>query len=114
MRMRLVLVGHGMVGHRLLAELSASGVIAELDVTVFGEEPRLAYDRVALSSFFDGASADDLGLVEPGFAERHGVRIVSGDPVVLIDRGRRAVTTASGEEVSYDHVVLATGSAPFV
>jgi nitrite reductase (NADH) large subunit len=114
MRMRLVLVGHGMVGHRLLVELAAAGVLGELDVTVFGEEPRPAYDRVALSSFFDGASADDLGLVEPGFAERHGVRIVTGDAVTTLDRGRRTVMTASGEEVAYDHLVLATGSSPFV
>ena len=114
MRMRVVLVGHGMVGHRLLVELADAGVLGDLDVTVFGEEPHPAYDRVALSSFFDGATADDLGLVEPGFADRHGVRLVTGDPVVRVDRARRTVLTASGEEAAYDRLVLATGSFPFV
>ena len=113
MRMRLVIVGHGMVGHRVLVELAERDVLGDLDVTVFGEEPRPAYDRVALSSFFDGATEDDLGLVEPGFADRHGVRIVAGEPVVGIDRDRHVVRTATGE-TPYDHLVLATGSAPFV
>ena len=114
MSMRLVVIGHGMVGHRLLTELAATGALGTMDVTVFGEEPRLAYDRVALSSFFDGASEDDLCMVEPGFAAEHGVRIVGGDPVVDIDRDAMKVTAASGETVAYDHLVLATGSSAFV
>ncbi len=103
-----------MVGHRLLTELADREVLADLDVTVFGEEPRLAYDRVALSSYFDGADEDQLCVVAPGFAETHGVRIVSGDPVVSIDRAAQVVTSASGEMVAYDHLVFATGSSAFV
>ena len=114
LRTRLVVVGHGMVGHRLLTELAEREVLDRFDVTVFGEEPRQAYDRVALSSFFDGATADDLSVVVPGFAETHGVRVVSGDAVVAIDRSAQTVTAASGEVALYDHLVLATGSSPFV
>ncbi len=103
-----------MVGHRLLTELASRGALDSLAVTMFGEEPRPAYDRVALSSYFDGVSEDELGLVEPGFAEANGIRIVAGDPVVAIDRSERTVAAASGEVVPYDHLVLATGSSPFV
>ena len=57
--LRLVVIGNGMVGHRLLTELAETGALEHVEVTVLGEEPRTAYDRVALSSFFDGRSAED-------------------------------------------------------
>src|ERR1051325_7721283 len=53
-RATLVVVGHGMVGQRLLASLADAGLTRKFEVVIFGEEPRLAYDRVALSSLFDG------------------------------------------------------------
>lgn len=114
MRTRLVVVGHGMVGHRLLTELLGRDALDRFAVTVFGDEPRRAYDRVALSSLFDGATEEQLSVVEPGFAESHGVRLVTGDAVVAVDRAARTVTAGSGEVVAYDHLVFATGSSPFV
>jgi nitrite reductase (NADH) large subunit len=112
--LRLVVVGNGMVGHRLLTELAERGALARLDVTVLGGEPRPAYDRVALSSWFDGRDATALNLVEDGFFDRHGIRLLLGDPAVAIDRDRRVVTTASGAALPYDRLVLATGARPFV
>src|SRR5690606_5633922 len=100
---RLVVVGNGMVGHRLLTELAGRGALDHLHVTVVGGEPRPAYDRVALSSFFEGRSADDLSMVEEGFFEAHGIDLVLADPVVTVDRQSHAVTTASGRTVPYDH-----------
>ena len=86
-----VVVGNGMVGHRLLTELATSGALAHLEVTVIGAEPRTAYDRVALSSFFEGRSAEDLSMVDGDFFADHGIRLVLGDDVVGIDReGRRS------------------------
>ncbi len=114
MRTRLVVVGYGMVGHRLLTELLGRDALDRFAVTVFGDEPRRAYDRVALSSLFDGATEEQLSVVEPGFAESHGVRLVTGDAVVAVDRAARTVTAGSGEVVAYDHLVFATGSSPFV
>lgn len=113
-RPRIVVVGNGMVGHRLLTSLVDLGVIGQLDLTVLGEERRAAYDRVALSSLFDGLTAEDLSLVEDGFFERHHIDCRLGDPVVSIDRTARTVHTASGLVLPYDHLVLATGSSPFV
>ncbi|SAL25425.1 nitrite reductase [NAD(P)H] large subunit [Caballeronia sordidicola] len=111
--MKIVVIGHGMVGHKLLeclAETAGHG----LDITVLCEEPRPAYDRVHLSEFFSGKTAHDLSLVEAGFFERENVRLELNAKAVSIDRAARTVTVSSGEVLSYDKLVLATGSYPFV
>ena len=67
--MKVVVIGHGMVGHKLVECLAESGM-RDLEVTVLCEEARPAYDRVHLSEFFSGKSAEDLSLVQAGFFER--------------------------------------------
>ena len=67
--MKIIVIGHGMVGHKLV-ECLAQDAAHGLDITVLCEEPRPAYDRVHLSEFFSGKSAEDLSLVSPGFFER--------------------------------------------
>ena len=109
-----MVVGHGMVGHRLLEELVALGAHERWAIAVFGEEPVAAYDRVRLSAVFDGVDPGDLCVVAPGFAEAHGIDVVVGEEVVAVDRTERTVATARGRVEPYDHLVLATGSAPFV
>lgn len=112
--MKLIVIGHGMVGHKLL-ECIAANAAGALQVTVLGEEPRPAYDRVHLSEFFSGKSADDLSLVEPGFFGRHAqFDLRLNAPVASIDRDAHTVTLATGETFPYDKLVLATGSRPFV
>lgn len=111
--MKIVVVGHGMVGHKFLESLADSG-LAEAQVTVLCEEPRAAYDRVHLSAFFSGTSADELSLVEPGFFERTGFTLRLAARAASVDRRARTVTTADGEVLPYDKLVLATGSVPFV
>ena len=109
---KIVVVGHGMVGHKFIETLAANGVA--LDVTVLCEEPRPAYDRVQLSAYFSGKTAEDLSLVEDGFFERCGHKLMLGDAAVSIDREARTVTTRTGAVLPYDALVLATGSYPFV
>ena len=104
---RVVVVGHGMVGHRFV-ELAAA--VPGVAVTAFGEEPRPAYDRVHLSDYFSGASARDLGLAPPPSSAT--VHVAEG--VVDVDRASKCVHTAGGRQVYYDVLVLATGSYPFV
>ncbi len=111
--MKIIVVGHGMVGHKFLESLEASGM-AKAQVTVLCEEPRPAYDRVHLSSFFAGKSADDLTVVEPGFFERTGFSLRLAARAAQIERRNKTVTTVDGEVLSYDKLVLATGSNPFV
>ncbi|MYZ50582.1 nitrite reductase large subunit NirB [Malikia spinosa] len=111
--MNIVVIGHGMVGHKFLESLAEAG-LREAQVTVLCEEPRPAYDRVHLSEFFAGKSAEDLSLVEPGFFERSGISLRLAAQAASIDRAARLVTTRSGEQLPYDKLVLATGSSPFV
>ncbi|MBB5470906.1 nitrite reductase (NADH) large subunit [Paraburkholderia sp. CI2] len=111
--MKIIVIGHGMVGHKLV-ECLAQRAAHDLDITVLGEESRPAYDRVHLSEFFSGKTADDLSLVEPGFFERHGVQMKLNARAVAVDRDARTVTVATGETLPYDRLVFATGSYPFV
>jgi nitrite reductase (NADH) large subunit len=111
--MKIAVIGHGMVGHKFLEQLEALGV-ADAEVTVLCEEPRPAYDRVHLSAFFSGTTADELSLVEPGFFERSGFTLRLAAKAASIERRTNTITTADGEQLVYDKLVLATGSAPFV
>ena len=111
--MNVVVIGHGMVGHKLL-ECLLDDASAALHVTVLCEEPRPAYDRVHLSEFFSGKSAEDLSLVKPGFFDRENVLLRLNAKAVSIDREAHTVSISTGETLSYDKLVLATGSSPFV
>ncbi|MBP2703648.1 nitrite reductase large subunit [Microbispora sp. RL4-1S] len=104
---RLVVVGYGPTAHRLVETLLDRGFTGA--VTVFGEEPRPAYDRVALTSYLDGKTLEDLTYPVPD-----GVSLRVGERVTAIDRDNREVVTDAGAREPYDLLVLATGSAPFV
>jgi nitrite reductase (NADH) large subunit len=110
---KLVVIGNGMVGQRLLEAVIAADA-NRYDITVLCEEPRAAYDRVQLSSFFSGKSADDLSLVPEGFFANSKIKLHLNDRAVSIDRAAKRVTTSSGKDIGYDRLVLATGSYPFV
>ncbi|MEM7325979.1 MAG: FAD-dependent oxidoreductase, partial [Actinomycetota bacterium] len=121
---RVVVIGNGMVGQRFADELMARDALAApgaarsghtgIRLTVIGAETRPAYDRVALSSYFDGASAEDLSLADPDRMAQAGVDIRLGTEVTSIDRGERLLLLDDGSTVPYEQLVLATGSAPFV
>jgi nitrite reductase (NADH) large subunit len=113
-RGRLIVAGHGMVAQRFLEELVARGGLSRWNVQVLCEEPRPAYDRVALSSFFAGATAEDLSVTPAGFFAEHGIDLCLNEGAAEIDRERQLVTTTDGRDLVYDALVLATGSYPFV
>ncbi|MFC7374697.1 MULTISPECIES: nitrite reductase large subunit NirB [unclassified Brachybacterium] len=108
MTARILVIGAGMVAHRLADSLSARADAA-YTLTILGDEGRHPYDRVGLTRFFDGEDADALSL-ERTVLEDPRITLVAGDPAEHIDRDRRSVGTRSGEEFGYDHLVLATGS----
>ena len=83
--MKIAVIGHGMVGHKFLEQLHELG-LSQAQVTVLCEEPRPAYDRVHLSEFFAGKTAEDLSLVEPGFFERTGFSLKLAARAVAIER----------------------------
>lgn len=111
--MKIIVAGHGMVGHKFLEELHQLQITGA-EVTVLCEEPRPAYDRVHLSEFFAGKSAEDLSLVEPDFFEKTGFDLKVKSCVTSINRWEKTVATRDGNTFSYDKLVLATGSYPFV
>uniref|UniRef100_UPI0028990160 FAD-dependent oxidoreductase n=1 Tax=Janthinobacterium sp. TaxID=1871054 RepID=UPI0028990160 len=111
--LKIVVLGHGMVGHKFLERLALENN-TRLSVTVLCEEPRAAYDRVHLSEFFSGKSADDLSLVAPGFFEQGNVVLKLNARAIAVDRAAKTVTVSTGDILPYDKLVFATGSTPFV
>ncbi|MCD9872500.1 nitrite reductase large subunit NirB [Streptomyces guryensis] len=110
----IVLVGHGMVGQRFLEALAERGLTATHRVVVLCEEPRPAYDRVALTSYFSGRTPEDLSMTDMEFINDHGIELYVGDPAETVDREAKKVTARSGKVFEYETLVLATGSFPFV
>src|SRR3954468_7201100 len=111
-KQRIVVIGNGMVGQRFLEQLVRRN--ADAEVTVFGEEPRPAYDRVQLTSFFSGKSAADLNIAEKGVLEKAAVTLRLNDAVLSVDALNKVVRSTRYKAVPYDKLIFATGSYPFV
>ncbi|MBM7061901.1 nitrite reductase large subunit [Pseudomonas sp. UL073] len=109
----LIVIGNGMVGHHCVEQLIERGALGHYQVHVYGEERQRAYDRVHLSEYFGGKDAEALALGDAELYARHGVHLHLDEAVLEIDRERKQVVTRSGRR-SYDRLVLATGSYPFV
>ena len=113
-KQRLVVVGNGMAGMRTVEELLKVDA-GMYDITVFGLEPRVNYNRILLSPVLAGEKGPEEIVLHPrAWYEEHGITLHAGDPVVAIDRCRRTVRARSGLEVGYDRLLLATGSSPFI
>ncbi|MFD1470480.1 nitrite reductase large subunit NirB [Hymenobacter caeli] len=108
----VVVIGNGMVGYKFCEKLLAKSTAFNL--VVFGEEPRVAYDRVHLSEYFGGKTADDLLMAPQQWYHDHGIALHLGDAVQEIDRASQTVHSRGGLVQSYDYLVLATGSSAFV
>ncbi|WP_291429225.1 nitrite reductase large subunit NirB [Deinococcus sp.] len=107
----VVIIGSGMVGHRLVEQLRAQASAQALNITVLSEESRLAYDRVHLSSHLDDPQPD-LSLATDADYAAQGVNVVYGR-ATDVNLETREVTVA-GRTLTYDALVFATGSVPFV
>jgi nitrite reductase (NADH) large subunit len=108
----VVVIGNGMVGYKFCEKLLAKSTAFNL--VVFGEEPRVAYDRVHLSEYFGGKTADDLLMAPKQWYHDNGIVLHLGDAVQEIDRASHTVHARSGLVQPYDYLVLATGSSAFV
>ena len=108
----VVVIGNGMVGYKFCEKLLAKSTAFSL--VVFGEEPRVAYDRVHLSEYFGGKTADDLLMAPKQWYHDHNITLHLGDPVQEIDRASQTVHSRGGLVQPYDYLVLATGSSAFV
>ena len=108
----IVVVGNGMVGYKFCEKLVSRS--AQFNIIVFGEEPRIAYDRVHLSEYFNGKSADDLSLSTLSWYADNGISLHLDDPIQEINRIDKTVHSLKGTVIKYDYLILATGSSPFV
>src|ERR1700680_5063822 len=110
----VVVIGNGMVGHRFCERLAELNPEQEFKIVTFCEEPRPAYDRVNLTKYFDHRKAEKLALTSTAWYEENGITLCVGDRAIEIDRVKRVVRSAKGQEIAYDTIVLATGSVPFM
>ncbi|MGV8939617.1 MAG: nitrite reductase large subunit NirB [Allorhizobium sp.] len=114
MTQKLVIIGNGMAPGRMLEELFEIAPGA-YEVTIFNAEPRVNYDRIMLSPVLSGEKAfEDIIIHGDEWYAQHGVCLHKGARVAKIDRESKTVTAESGITASYDKLVIATGSSPFI
>ena len=94
-RRDVVVVGHGMVGHRFVEALRARDRDARWRITVLAEESDAAYDRVGLTSYAEHWDRSRMALPGNGYDGDDSVSVVLGDPVTRINRGAKFVTTTT-------------------
>ncbi len=112
--MNIIVIGNGMVGYKFCEKLIAKATSQQFKITVFGEEIRPAYDRVHLSEFFAGKSAEDLSIAPASWYAENNITLHLGDPIAQINRTAKTVDSHKGLTLPYDILILATGSAAFV
>jgi nitrite reductase (NADH) large subunit len=112
--MNILIIGNGMVGYKFCEKLIAKSNPNQFNITVFGEEVRPAYDRVHLSEYFAGKSAEDLSMAPATWYAENNITLHLGDPIAQINRNEKTVDSHKGLTVPYDILILATGSAAFV
>jgi nitrite reductase (NADH) large subunit len=111
---KIIVVGNGMVGFKFCEKFVAKSGQEKYQITVFGEEPRRAYDRVHLSEYFAGKTADDLSMSTATWYEENNIILNTSELVTDIHKENKTITTHLEKTHSYDYLVLATGSAAFV
>lgn len=114
-KQRLVIIGNGMVGARLVEDVLARRGSDLFDIIMFGEEPYGNYNRILLSGVLAGThDPKDIFINPLSWYEEMGVTLHSGSRVNRIDRAAKMVYAANGIAEQYDKLVIATGSTPFV
>jgi nitrite reductase (NADH) large subunit len=111
---RLVVIGNGMAGCRAVEEILARDP-GRYAIVIFGAEPRVNYNRIMLSPVLAGEkSFDEIVINDAAWYANNAITLISGDPVVLIDRATQTVVAKSGRIEPYDRLLIATGSDPFI
>lgn len=116
MKSKLVLIGNGMAGAKLLEELMLSSP-AHYDITVFGNEPYGNYNRIMLSPLLAGEKTlDEIMIFDRPWYEQNNITLHAGPnkAITKIDRIHKTVITQDGTVTPYDRLIVATGSRPFI
>jgi nitrite reductase (NADH) large subunit len=111
---KIIVVGNGMVGYKFCEKFISKSGQEKYQITVFGEEPRRAYDRVHLSEYFAGKTADDLSMSTSNWYEENNIILNTSELITDIHKENKTITTHLEKTHSYDYLVLATGSSAFV
>ncbi len=112
--LKVIVVGNGMVGYKFCEKFISKSGHENYQIIVFGEEPRRAYDRVHLSEYFTGRSADDLSMSTLSWYQENNIILNTSELVTGLDKENKTITTHLGNTLQYDYLVLATGSSAFV
>lgn len=111
---KLVIIGNGMAPGRMLEHLLEAAP-DRYQITIFNAEPRVNYDRIMLSPVLSGEKAyEEIVIHGDGWYIKHGITLYKGHKIVAIDREAKTVTSSHGVVESYDKLVIATGSVPFI
>jgi nitrite reductase (NADH) large subunit len=114
MKQKLVIIGNGMAPGRMLEHLLELAP-DQFEVTIFNAEPRVNYDRIMLSPVLSGEKTfEEIVIHGDGWYIKHNITLYKGYKIKAIDRAAKTVTSESGLTVSYDKLVIATGSVPFI
>ena len=111
---KLVLVGNGMAGVRTVEEILKAAP-EKFEITIFGSEPHPNYNRILLSKVLQGdTDVKDITLNDWEWYKTNNITLYSGETVVKADPDRKVVISDKGRIESYDELILATGSVPFI
>jgi len=113
-KLKLVVVGNGMAGCRAVEELLVRDP-DRYEISIFGAEPEVNYNRIMLSPVLAGETTfDEIVINGRDWYDQNNIDLHAGDEVIAIDRANKMISTASGGRFPYDRLLLATGSLPFI
>ncbi|RKL67413.1 nitrite reductase large subunit [Salipaludibacillus neizhouensis] len=111
---KLVMIGNGMAGVRSIEEILKRDP-QKYEITVIGDEPHPNYNRIMLSNVLQGKTVlDEIIINDLSWYEENKITLLTGERVVTIDRTEKIIKTDKGNVVSYDELILATGSDSFI
>ena len=114
-KQRLVVIGNGMAGARLVEEVVLRGGTERYEIVVFGEEPYGNYNRILLSSVLAGSHDQrDIFINSLAWYEEHNIKLYAGRHIHTIDKENKVIYAADGTVMAYDKLVIATGSSPYI
>lgn len=113
-KQKIIVIGNGMTSVKFCQKFEEAGLLSQFDLTVIGEEKYLGYDRVHLTDYYTGTSAEELTLAPLTWYHQNKIEILTGSLVTDIDKELKTVKTQHGEIFDYDILVFATGSSAFV
>ncbi len=111
---KIIIIGNGMVGYKFCEKLRAKAGKDQFAISVYGEEPIPAYDRVHLSEYFTNQSEEKLQMADRNWYETNDIVLKTSQLIVNINRENKVVESHTGEKESYDFLIMATGSSAMV